>query len=919
MEESVERLLVEILDRPEQDWTAALDASCKAHPNQAITLRRRMQTLMESGIGAPAPTTPPPDQLGDFRLVRRLGEGGMGVVYLAVEEPLGREVALKVVRPEHLHFAGARERFRREVEATAKLEHDGIVPIYRFVEDAEVPFFTMALVRGHSLARVLERLRGRSPAQLDCADIGELFEAGGDQKRFGRSWIEFCVHTTQQTARALQHAHERGVLHRDIKPSNLMLRNDGSVRILDFGLALHEGDQRMTKTGSTLGSLPYLAPERLRAKTTDRRSDVYGLGVTFYELLTLQSPFLDHDPEETRRRIAAGHPPRPSLLNAAVPWEVETVCLKAMDIDPARRYESAAMFAEDLENILQLRPIQARRPSVPLRTRRWTQRHPTWAAVLILGLLALVGGPLILWIQARSHAHRLAKENRRVWQVYDEFILADRMPRHRGDLGPTFPGDPEAVRVWLDQARRLVDRETLYKDRRAKLRLHALPRSKAERQADAARRKRREATIQDLETALATVIDRGEPGVAIRWQEWMRKQIAIGRQDLQERYTWTFEDPEDAWYYRSAGRILAGIRELKPILARVGAQQASREAAFSPAEQEVWRQTIEEVAIAPIYKGLRLEPQKGLLPIGRDPDSRLFEFAHRASGNPAQRDRQGRLVITPDTGIVLVLLPSARFVRGARPPHRGERSRKPNVDPDAFPEEGPPRPLRLHAFFLAKHELTQAQWKRLTGTNPSYSRPPLADHAAETITALHPVETVSWRQCSDALAAVGLALPTEAQWEYAARAKTRSPWWTGWTTASLEGCANLLDQTALRRRNAPNLATRGFFGIRARIRDFATFDDGHATHAEVTAFRPNAFGFLNILGNVAEWCSDSQAAYLGPGEPGTGKVSMATEPITFRGGSYLSPPYLARSSFRGCAERDTASDHIGVRAARPLD
>src|SRR5262249_18735844 len=262
--------------------------------------------------------------------------------------------ALKLIRPEHLFFAGARARFRREVEAAARCQHPGIVPVYAVGEAGGIPYFAMEWVLGPSLADVLQAFEGRSPTSLAPRDlvallrergVPDLPEAGTSASIHGRTWAEICCRVVRQAALALAHAHEQGVMHRDLKPSNLMLTSSGLVRIVDFGCALAAGHERLTRTGTELGSLPYIAPEQLRGAATDCRTDVYGLGVTLYELLALEAPYLDPDPERTRALIFSGRPRGLRLANPDVPWDVETVCLVAMDRDPERRYASMQELA----------------------------------------------------------------------------------------------------------------------------------------------------------------------------------------------------------------------------------------------------------------------------------------------------------------------------------------------------------------------------------------------------------------------------------------------------------------------------------------------------------------------------------------------------------------------------------------------
>ncbi len=429
----VRELVALCLDRLERNDADAAEAVCREHPQHAAAIRQRLDLLERSGLlvrpevsESSAVPDAMPEKLGDFRLLRKLGEGGMGVVYLALQESLQREVALKLVRPDQLWFAGARERFRREVDAIARLQHPGVVPIHAVGEEAGIPYFAMEKVSGATLADVLAALAGADASGLAGRDMARAIAAraepadgpAGDASAafvFDGTWAETCFRIVLQVAEALEHVHRRGVLHRDLKPSNVMVTRAGRAMVLDFGLASTTGASRLTRSGARLGSLPYLAPEQWSGNgdRIDARTDLYALGVTLYEMLTMRAPYADSSAEGLMRTIEIGRPDSVRALNRSVSWDAETVCLTAMEREPSRRYASAADFARDLANVLHHRPIEARRPGVALRARRWGQRHPALRVGIALGSLLLIGAPTTFGWMERAARLRVDKAYRR--------------------------------------------------------------------------------------------------------------------------------------------------------------------------------------------------------------------------------------------------------------------------------------------------------------------------------------------------------------------------------------------------------------------------------------------------------------------------------------------------------------------------
>ncbi|MFO1078226.1 MAG: serine/threonine-protein kinase [Planctomycetota bacterium] len=444
----VDELLAECL--AVADPIAAIEAAARSHPELAVELRRRFAFLLRAGALPAVDAAATPRRLGTFELHERLGGGGMGIVHRATEHPIGRDVALKLIRPEHLWFDGARKRFLREIEAVAALDHPGIVPIYSAGEHDGVPYCAMELVRGRSLADVLAQLRDGAgtptPAVL--------------QQPKAANWTDACFAVVNQVAAALRHGHERGIVHRDVKPSNIMLGDDGRARLIDFGLARLATAESMTRSGVQPGSLAYMSPEQVRGEEVDARTDVWSLGVTLYELLTLRQPFLAATEAETRRRILDGAPPVPTSQASRLPWDAAIVVTTALAPERDRRYATMAAFADDLLACLERRPIHARRAGPLLRGRRWLQRHPARAAVWLAAAVLLLVLPTVLLLQERTAKDRIAAEagrarvaeaaamrkaetSRRVVQFLSDLFYEAEPERARGNTVP--------VRVILDR------------------------------------------------------------------------------------------------------------------------------------------------------------------------------------------------------------------------------------------------------------------------------------------------------------------------------------------------------------------------------------------------------------------------------------------------------------------------------------
>ncbi len=385
-------LVEEFADRLRSGAAADPSDFIREHPEHADQLRELLpgaRVLAELGRSSGGPSFPPavaadgaaPGVLGEFRVVRELGRGGMGVVYEAVQVSLGRRVALKV-----LPFAATMDprqlaRFKTEAQAAAGLHHSNIVPVYSVGVERGVHYYAMQFIDGQTLAALIRELRpagaGAGLAGADGGTTPPPAARATDRSARGPAYYRTAAGLGLQAAEALEYAHQVGVIHRDVKPSNLMVDGHGHLWVTDFGLAQIQGGTGLTATGDLLGTLRYMSPEQALARhgLVDHRTDVYSLGATLYELLTLEPAVPEADRQEVLRWIAFEEPRPPRRLDRALPAELETVVLKAMAKNPAERYATAQELADDLRRWLADETIRARRASVRQRLWKWLRRH----------------------------------------------------------------------------------------------------------------------------------------------------------------------------------------------------------------------------------------------------------------------------------------------------------------------------------------------------------------------------------------------------------------------------------------------------------------------------------------------------------------------------------------------------------------
>ncbi len=315
----------------------------------------------------PVSAGPLPELLGDIHLVHELGRGGMGIVFEAWQESLGRRVAVKVLPGSLLHDDRTRQRFLREARAIGRLRHPHIASIHAFGEQDGVLYYVMDLVDGAGLDQLVTQEK--------------MSETGLARAR----WV---ARLGIQAAEALAYAHSKGVLHRDVKPANLLLDQDGTIWLTDFGLAKLIDEQPLTASGEWLGTLRYLAPECLRGEASVR-SDLYSLGLTLYELLVGVPAFPETDRARLVHQISVSAPPAPRHHDRTIPPDLETIVMKASAREPEDRYATASELAEDLGRFLDGRAIQGHRAGPVRQLARWIRRNPT-VAVLATTTIVLV-------------------------------------------------------------------------------------------------------------------------------------------------------------------------------------------------------------------------------------------------------------------------------------------------------------------------------------------------------------------------------------------------------------------------------------------------------------------------------------------------------------------------------------------------
>lgn len=410
----LEMLAAEYMERLRQGQRPSIEEYAAEHPELAEEIRDLFPTIAvterlkaqqargSSGLATLGPARL--ERLGDFRLIREIGRGGMGVVFEAEQESLGRSVAVKVLPRQVLLDEKHLKRFKHEARIAANLHHTNIVEVFGVGEQDGFHYYVMQYIRGagldaiiHRLAKLVRNPASDPPRPTPTADSDEAMADGAARGllgsefdgRLGSHYWQSVARIGLQAAGALNYAHNLKTLHRDIKPANLLLDTQGTVWLADFGLAKAAQSDDVSLSKDLVGTLRYMAPEQFRGNT-DHRSDIYSLGLTLYELLALRPAYAETDHSRLMRRIAEGPTPAPGSASGDIPRDLETIILKAISHDVNQRYQSAVAMADDLRCFLEDRPIRARRVGPAERLARWCRRNKALAGLTGTSLLLLV-------------------------------------------------------------------------------------------------------------------------------------------------------------------------------------------------------------------------------------------------------------------------------------------------------------------------------------------------------------------------------------------------------------------------------------------------------------------------------------------------------------------------------------------------
>ncbi len=902
-----------------------------------------------------------------YQVLDEIGRGGMGRVLRVHDVDMHRELAMKVLRQDdaalldpstsskHLQLHA---RFLEEAQVASQLDHPGIVPVHDIGLDPEGRiFFTMKLVHGRTLQEVI--------------GFSETGAEGWSQTRVLNVILRVCEAMGYAHERGVLHRDLKPMnvmvgghgevyvmdwgLARLVNRPDLHLKSGETegegLRSARRG-AMDSGDESafLTEDGRVLGTPAYMSPEQASGESerVTAASDVYSVGAILYQALAGVAPYTQSPDERQNNRavwvrVLAGPPPRVSEFRRTIPPELVAICEKAMQRDVAKRYASMQELAEDLRAYLELRVVRAYRSGPLTELRKWISRNRT-AAMLLSSLIVVIAGAGFFgaW-QERVRANDLGLRA-------DAHGAATLVKQLEG-LWPIHPDSAPKLRAWTSETRAFLDQSS---DREAELRRYERSGLSDRRASElpAADDLSLEESISTAETlstmmeqllaeqyvdakspAVLTVPPGGEAfcpdefealdNLRREWKETFESGLWVLPRELE---WWTahanacrsqrpaatvvrFVVPEEEENRATLESLVMNrarlTRELCVIEARLLQCESLRGQTIEQYSEE-WSAAIASVrnrSECPLYDGLVLAPQVGLVPLRRDPHTRLWEFWLPLSGARPRIDDQGRYQIEHDTGIVLVLLPGGFATAGAQ---SGDQ-RQARFDPDARATERL-RSAQLDPFFISKYEMTQGQWLHLTSEMPSRNFAGLDLLESPRVTRSNPVENVSWHEAVSIIGRIGCVLPTELQWEWAARAGTTERFGRSADFADVQHQVNFADAAYARGKNIKPQRP--------------LVNDGSRIHLTVDSFVPNDFGLYCVMGNVLEMCADPYTDSKDPIDlrPGDGlDRSRRLERRSARGGGWMTEELGLRLSARSLIFPDRGKEDVGLRVARVVE
>jgi formylglycine-generating enzyme required for sulfatase activity/serine/threonine protein kinase len=895
-----------------------------------------------------------------YEIKGEVARGGQGVVLRIRDDLLDRDLAMKVILgrgdPEPMGKTPLAEtktlgRFLEEAQVTGQLDHPGIVPIHDLgLDSAGRAYFTMKLVKGKTLMEVFDELAEGKGVWTQSRVLGVLLKVC-DAVRYAHA--KGIIHRDLKPSNIMVGSFgevfvmdwglAKTLDRRDEK--NIALRPEPASSV--SGIQPERDDapgQRMTPPlctmeGDVLGTPAYMPPEQAAGRVASMapHSDVYSLGAMLYHLIAGHMPYValgEHlSNHAVLARVQTAAPRRLAEIAPQVHAELVAICEKAMAREPSNRYEGMSALADDLSAYVEGRVVGAYETGAWAEARKWVRRNKALSVSMATVVLAILAGGIAFAVKAdeATSAAALAELNeadatlqRGIAEAETAKVLRlsdmERLKELRMTADELWPAHPEvipAMTSWMDRARALVARLPIHRETLAEMRALALPWEE-----DQKRRDREEhplaSGLKQKASEFKALIARLEQGLDGEDMIFVEERLALLEAELKEpteevrsRQTWRFETSADQWQHNLLTTLIAGLEDLASgqlsedvITMELGWCLPKRlafarrlEAGFTSGGEfaVLWDRHLPDILAT--YPTLNLGPQMGLVPIGPDPESGLWEFAHLMTGEPAARDAGGTLVHTEETGLVLVLLPAGTFWMGAT----SNPDTAHNFDLEATVDERPEHHVTLSAFFLSKFEMTHGQWLRLTGASPS--RWTASSIYGDWRPGPHAVEQVSWYECHQRMAQMDLSLPSEAQWEYGCRAGTTTP--RPFSFEEFPAHANTADQAFDR------LFAHG--GLMPE-----PWDDGMAGPAVVGSLEPNAFGLHDMLGNLWEWCLDGYERY---------GVDPATDPLgpdhaaerVIRGGCFYHTAFAARSASRVDYSPSGVDSNTGVRPARAID